>query len=89
MAIPVRDLKAQLSSVLARARAGEIIEVTSHNKPIARIVGIPEPAQHDLAAMVSEGLISWNGSKPTFPRKRRKLSGGGKTLSEMILEDRN
>jgi hypothetical protein len=28
--------------VLSRAQRGEIIEVTSHNKPIARIVGIPE-----------------------------------------------
>lgn len=89
MAIPVRDLKAHLSSILARARAGEIIEVTSHNKPIARIVGIPEPARHDLGALVAEGLVSWSGGKPSFPKKRWKLSQGGKTLSEMILEDRH
>jgi prevent-host-death family protein len=89
MAIPVRDLKAHLSSILARARAGEIIEVTSHNKPIARIVGIPEPARHDFGALVAEGLVSWNGGKPAFPKKRWKLSQGGKTLSEMILEDRH
>ncbi len=88
MAIPVRDLKAQLSRILARARNGEVIEVTSHNRPIARIVGIPEPARHDLAALVAGGLVSWNGGKPTFPEKRRRLSSGGKTLSEMILEDR-
>ncbi len=88
MAIPVRDLKAQLSSILARARTGEIIEVTSHRKPIARIVGIPELPEHGLATMVAEGLVSWNGSKPPFPKKRKKLSGAGKSLSEMILEDR-
>ncbi len=88
MAIPVRDLKARLSSILARARTGEIIEVTSHRKPIARIVGIPELPEHGLAAMVAEGRVSWNGSKPLFPKKRKKLSDGGKSLSEMILEDR-
>ncbi len=88
MAVPVRDLKAHLSSILARARKGEIIEVTSHNKPIARIVGIPEVARHELAGLVADGLVSWNGDKPVFPKKRCKLSSGGKTISEMILEDR-
>ncbi len=88
MAIPVRDLKAHLSSILTRARNGEIIEVTSHNKPIARIVGIPSGDKHDLSGLVAEGLISWNGDRPSFPHKRRKLAGGGKSLSEMILEDR-
>ena len=88
MAIPVRDLKAHLSSVLARARNGEIIEVTSHNKPIVRIVGIPEPAKHELAELISEGLLSWSGGKPSFPKTRLKLSNGGKSLSDMILEDR-
>ena len=33
MFIAVRELKASLSSVLARAQQGEVIEVTSHNKP--------------------------------------------------------
>jgi prevent-host-death family protein len=89
VAIPVRDLKAQLSSILARARNGEIIDVTSHNKPIARIIGIAEPAKHELAGLVSDGLISWNGGKPSFPKQRLKLSGGGKSLSDMILEDRS
>lgn len=89
MAIPVRDLKAQLSSVLARARKGEVIEVTSHRKPIARIVGIPEPAANSLAGLAGEGLISWNGGKPTVPKTRHKLSGGTKSVSEMILEDRS
>lgn len=88
MAIPIRDLKAHLSSILARARNGEIIEVTSHRKPIARIVGIPESPEPGLAALVAEGLVSWNGRKPPFPNKRKKLSDGGKRLSEMILEDR-
>ena len=43
MPIAVRELKASLSRVLLRAQAGEVIEVTSHNRPIARIVGIPPP----------------------------------------------
>lgn len=57
-----------------RARGGDIIEVTSHHKPIAGIIGIPEPTKHDLGALVAEGLVRWKG---------------GKTLSEMILADRH
>lgn len=41
MSIAVRQLKASLSRVLARAQEGKVIEVNLHNKPIARIVGIP------------------------------------------------
>jgi len=35
--VSVRDLKTHLSEWLARAQAGEVVEVTSHRKPIARI----------------------------------------------------
>ena len=48
MSVAVRELKASLSRVLSRAQNGEIIEVTSHNKPIARIIGIPEHAEPGL-----------------------------------------
>jgi antitoxin (DNA-binding transcriptional repressor) of toxin-antitoxin stability system len=33
--VSVRDLKTHLSAWLARARTGEVVEVTSHRKPIA------------------------------------------------------
>jgi len=33
----VRDLKTHLSEWLGRVQAGEVVEVTSHRKPIARI----------------------------------------------------
>ena len=35
--VSVRELKTHLSEWLARAQAGEVVEVTSHRKPIARI----------------------------------------------------
>ena len=44
MHVAVRELKSSLSRVLSLAQGGEIIEVTAHNKPIARIVGIPPQA---------------------------------------------
>jgi prevent-host-death family protein len=53
MPIAIRELKASLSRVLQRAQAGEIIEVTSHSKPIARIVGIPAHANEGLRGLIA------------------------------------
>jgi len=41
MRIAMHQLKSGLSRYVARARAGEVIEITSHDKPVARMVGIP------------------------------------------------
>ena len=75
MKVSMSELRSHLSSILARAREGEVIVVTSYNKPIARIVGIPELPNHELAKLVAEGLVSWNGGKPEFPLKRWRRSG--------------
>jgi hypothetical protein len=37
--------------------------------------------------MVQSGQATWSGEKPKFARI--ELPGGGKTISEMILEDRD
>lgn len=86
MRIAVRELKATLSRVLARAQAGEIIEVSSHNRPIARIVGIPPQGDAGLRQLVATGAMSWKGGKP---RHAAPLSlGKGTPVSQMVLEDR-
>jgi prevent-host-death family protein len=38
--VGIRELRQQASAVLRRVRAGEVIEVTEHGHPIARIVPI-------------------------------------------------
>lgn len=65
MSIAVRELKAKLSSVLARAQQGEVIEVTSHNKPIAQIVGIPAQAGPGLRTLVASGAVCWGAVSPS------------------------
>lgn len=89
--VSVRDLKTHLSEWLARAQAGEVVEVTSHRKPIARITavkpvdsGISSPLQQAMDA----GLISWSGQKPNLPPPV-KLRGQGKLLSDIVIEDRD
>jgi prevent-host-death family protein len=83
----MHELKAGLSRVMARARAGEVIEVTSHDKPVARIVGIPPTGASGLTRLLTSGAAQWAGGKPSH-EPAVQLAPGGKSLSEMILEDR-
>jgi len=88
MSIAVRELKAGLSRVLLRAQAGEVIEVTSHNRPIGRIVGIPAQARDGgLRGLIAAGALSWSGSKPCLAPPL-DLTDGVKPVGRMVLEDR-
>jgi prevent-host-death family protein len=88
--VSVRDLKTHLSEWLGRVQAGEVVEVTSHRKPIARITAVNPAASTSsspLQKAIDAGLISWNGQKPNLPPPV-KLRGKGKLLSEIVIEDR-
>jgi|APLow6443716910_1056828.scaffolds.fasta_scaffold1908306_1 prevent-host-death family protein len=87
MLVAVRELKANLSRVLSRARSGEMVEVTSHNKPIVRIVGIPAVAGDGLRRLMDGGALSWNGGRPRLGPPR-PLSPVGTPLSRIVREDR-
>jgi len=80
----------QLMLKRARAQAGEVVEVTSHRKPIARITAVKSPEQGSadpLQAAIEAGVVSWNGQKPVFPPPI-KLKGQGKLISDIVIEDR-
>lgn len=87
MHVAVREFKSSLSRVLSLAQAGEVIEVTSHGKPIARIVGIPPQADEGLRQLMAAGLLTWNGGKPTFSPTRLRAPDG-KLMGQIVLEDR-
>ena len=87
MQVAIRELKSGLSRVLALAQGGEVIEVTSHSKPIARIVGIAPQADEGLRRLMVSGALSWNGRQPMFAPALPLLQGG-KSLGQMVLEDR-
>jgi prevent-host-death family protein len=88
--VSVRDLKAHLSEWLARAQSGEVVEVTSHRRPIARITAV-KPADSGIRSRLQQamdaGLISWSGQKPNLPPPV-KLRGRQKLLSDIVIEDR-
>jgi prevent-host-death family protein len=86
MEVSIRELKSHLSSYLARAQAGEELVVTSHRRPVARITGVASTPERGIAALLESGLAEWRGGKPAGGRQRPVI--GGRTLAEMVLEDR-
>ncbi|MCC5866799.1 MAG: type II toxin-antitoxin system prevent-host-death family antitoxin [Wenzhouxiangella sp.] len=86
MPVSIRELKAHLSQYLAEARAGKVIRVTSHRKEIARITGVPDTQDDQLARLLAAGEACWRGGKPAGARIR--LSQQSEPLSQVVLRER-
>lgn len=87
MKVAINQLKSGLSRYVAKARAGEVIEITSHDKPVARLVGVPITDSAGVARLIARGAATWGGGKPAL-HAPVSLSEGGKSSSELVLEDR-
>ena len=87
MLVAVRELKSSLSRLLLRAQKGEVIEVTSHNKPIARIIGIPPGAGDGLRRLIASGTLCWGGGKPQLAPPLAMVTQGT-PVSQIVLDDR-
>lgn len=84
--IPVHKFKARLSHYLAQARAGKTIEIASHRKVVARVTGVADAEATGFDRLLAQGLAQWQPGKPKGAVL--KLSTGGRSLSDMALEDR-
>jgi prevent-host-death family protein len=81
----IRELKARLSGVIRRVRAGETVTVSVRNRPVARIV--PIGAGGGVKALMQTPGLSWKGGKPAgLPQGERMPRGV--TLSSKVAEDR-
>lgn len=86
MQVSIREFKAHLSRYLSQAQEGQALDVTSHRKVVARIVGVPAADSIGVARLVAGGAAQWAGGKPVGAAIR--LSPGGRSVSEIVLEDR-
>ena len=89
MEVSIRELKSQLSMILKRVSAGEEAVVTSHRKPVARLVRALPTGASEGERLMAAGLISAlpkaGGLKrgPPLP-----LPAGAAPLSDAVIEDR-
>lgn len=88
--VGVRRLKDHLSEYLAQAREGQIIIVTDHGVPVAKLTPIDDDGAaslHALAGLLNNG---WQGEKPkgvTASAKPRLTDST--SLSRAVEEDRD
>ena len=83
----IRDLKNKLSYYLREVKKGEKVLITDRDQVIATILPV-ERGEEDskLLSLVKEGFAAWRGGKPTGSHHPVKIKG--KTVSEIVLEDR-
>lgn len=86
MLVSMREFKSHLSQYIVRAQSGQLIELTSHRKVVARIVGVPPTENAGVARLLAAGVASWQGGKPKGAAL--KLQTGGKPVSALVLENR-
>lgn len=84
MEVGVRELKAKLSSYLARAAAGEIVTVTDRGQVVAVLA--PPPRAVGLEAASAAGWLTRATGGPLRPVRR--FPGTGTVLSA-LAEDRS
>lgn len=83
----IKELKNRLTYYLREVRKGEKILVTDRKKVIATIVPAGRSAEDaELFSLIKEGLAIWRGGKPAGSMRPVRIKG--KTLSEIVLEDR-
>lgn len=86
MQVSMQEFKSHLSQYVGQAQSGELIELTSHRKVVARLVGVPPADSAGVARLLAAGAASWQGGKPAGAAL--ELQAVGKTVSALVLEDR-
>jgi prevent-host-death family protein len=86
MQVAVREFKANLSEYLARVQAGETLEITSHKKPIARVMSVDKTTDDKLREMAAKGMLTLP-TKPFRLPKPVKLSPGP-LISDLVIQER-
>ena len=84
----IRDLKANLSEYLRQVESGKTITITKRGKPIGRIVPEGVPLEERMQALVTAGLVSWNGR--SLPVHDPVVTNRGPQLiSDLVSEQRD
>lgn len=85
--VGVRELKTHLSVYLRQVEVGRTVTITRRGRPIGRIVPLAQSTEERLESLSQAGLIVWNGERlpPLSPVAQAK---GGRTLADLLLEDR-
>jgi antitoxin (DNA-binding transcriptional repressor) of toxin-antitoxin stability system len=82
----MHEFKSHLSRYVSQAQSGQLIELTSHRKVVARVVGVPSIDSAGVSCLLATGVATWQGGKPVGAAF--ELQGHGRLVSALVLEDR-
>ena len=81
----IRQLKANLSTLIRKVEAGETVTVSVRNRRVARIVPIAD--RGGLKELARLPGLAWRGGKPLGLARGERLERGVE-LSDWVAEDR-
>jgi prevent-host-death family protein len=87
--VGIRQLKAQLGRYLREVEAGDTLTLTSHKRPIARLVPVSKKSgniEEILTALTENGLLRRARRKPS--PIRHPINIPDVRIAEAVLEDR-
>jgi prevent-host-death family protein len=87
--VGIRELRQNLSVYVRRVKAGETLEVTEQNRPVARLTPLPKEPMSVRDRLIAEGrLIPGKGDLLEVLKKFKpiELPPGSKSLTETLLE---
>ena len=86
----IKEVKNNLSRLLAKVKAGEEILITERGRPVARIMKENKEDKSIRAALgplIQKGLVALP-SRSMLKDRHARLKVSGKLISEMVVEDR-
>ncbi len=86
MEVGVRELKAQLSEILARVEGGEVIVVTRRGRRVAQIV--PAAQGDRIEEGLAAGWLTRDSDAPPHEPRPAVPRPGTPTTGELLAEDR-
>ncbi len=86
MRVSIQEFKSHLAQYVISAQSGQTIELTSHRKVVARLMGVSQTGSEGLTRLLASGSAQWQGGKPAGAEIR--LQENGRTVSTVVLEDR-
>ena len=86
MLVSIQEFKSHLSKYVSDALSGSLIELTSHRKIVAKLIGVAPNNGTGLHQLLALGAATWQGGKPVGASI--KLNAYGQSVSAMVLQDR-